>query len=479
MTSQTPPAASTCLPTDPHGPTGKLAGWLAGLRYEDIPQETVERAKDLILDGIGCALIGAQLPWSRIATDAVCSFEGDGKAIVIGWGRTTAAPAAALLNSTFIQGFELDDVHIRGPLHSASLVIPAILSTAASQPVSGQEMLHAAVAGFETGPRVGMSLHGLQMLTRGWHSGAVFGTHAAAAATGTLLQLDGAKFEDALGMAATQSSGLMAAQFEAMSKRMHHGFSAKSGFYAAKLAQAGYTGIKRVFEREYGGFLAMFGEGHDPDATQIHAGLGEVWETDHISIKPYAAMGALHGPIDAVFALRARRPFRPDDIESVRIGMSDAMYHHGWWEPVRPLEPIGAQMHVGYAIAAAILDDAVMARQFAPSRIDADDIWALMPRIRAYHETAFDNDQSTRMTCVLTVRFRNGDEEVETIAVPSTYAGPMPRDKVIAKYRALTDGIVAPNRRDRIFDLVMQLDEQDNIDELIGLLAQPVDGLFD
>ena len=56
----------------------------------------------------------------------------------------------------------------------------------------------------------------------------------------------------------------MAAQYEAMSKRMHHGFAARNGFYAAGLAAANYTGIKRVFEREYGGFLSVFGEGHGP-----------------------------------------------------------------------------------------------------------------------------------------------------------------------------------------------------------------------
>ena len=44
----------------------------------------------------------------------------------------------------------------------------------------------------------------------------------------------------------------MAAQFEAMCKRMHHGFSGRNGLYAAVLAAGGYTGIKRVFEREYG-----------------------------------------------------------------------------------------------------------------------------------------------------------------------------------------------------------------------------------
>jgi len=283
--------------TDPAGPTGRLATWLAGLTLDAVPEKVRERAKYLLLDGIACALVGAQLPWSRLAVELVTELEGSGNATIIGWGTTTGAPAAALLNGTFIQGFELDDYHAQAPLHSAAVVIPALLACAEKRPgIGGAEFLRGAIAGFEVGPRVGRALHGGQMLSRGWHSGAVFGTHAAAAAAGTLLRLDPARFEDALGLAGTQSAGLMAAQFEAMCKRMHHGFSARNGLYAAFLAAGGYTGIKRVFERDYGGFLSTFGEGHDPDATQIADALGERWETERIVVKPYAAMGGLHAP---------------------------------------------------------------------------------------------------------------------------------------------------------------------------------------
>jgi len=217
-------------PSDPSGPTGLLATWIADLELDSIPEPVIDRAKHLLLDGIGCALIGAQLPWSRVAVDAVLALEGDGGSPIIGWGRTTSPSAAALLNSTFIQGFELDDFHPLAPLHSASLVIPALLAAPSGPvPVSGASFVTAAVAGFEVGPRVGLALHGSEMLSRGWHTGPVFGTHAAAAAVGHLLGLDAGAMEDALGLAATQSGGLMAAQFGAMSKRMQTGSPPATG----------------------------------------------------------------------------------------------------------------------------------------------------------------------------------------------------------------------------------------------------------
>src|ERR1700761_6679930 len=188
--------------TDPDGPTGRLATWVAGLTLDDIPSGVVERAKHLLLDGMGCGLIGAQLPWSRVATGAVLDLENDGDTVVVGTGRSTSGPAAAVLNGTYIQGFELDDFHPIAPVHSCSLVIPSLLSTATArpEPTSGADFLLAAIIGFEVGPRVGSTLHGAQMLDRGWHSGPVFGTHSAAMASGKLRGLTPAQLEDALGL---------------------------------------------------------------------------------------------------------------------------------------------------------------------------------------------------------------------------------------------------------------------------------------
>src|SRR5579864_4726272 len=93
--------------TDPNGPTGRLATWLAKTTLDDIPPSVREHAKHLLLDGVACALVGAQLPVSRKGVEGVTALDDVGSALLIGWGgRTTSAPSAAMLNSSFIQGFE-------------------------------------------------------------------------------------------------------------------------------------------------------------------------------------------------------------------------------------------------------------------------------------------------------------------------------------------------------------------------------------
>jgi len=306
----------------------------------------------------------------------------------------------------------------------------------------------------------------------------VFGTHASAAAAGVLLGLDAARFEDALGLAATQSAGLMAAQFEAMCKRMHHGFSARNGLYSALLAAGGYTGIKRVFEREYGGFLSVFGEGHSPDARKITAGLGERWETQRIAVKQYAAMGALHAPLDAIFDIMAKRPFTSEEVDRNDIDMSHAAFHHGWWKLERPLTPIAAQMNVAYAVAVAILDGAAMVQQFSPQRIASDDVWGLIPKIEAHHDPEFDKAGSSVRKTRMTVRLQDGSRLQHTVEVARTIASPLSNGGIVAKYHSLTDRIVEPVRQSAIVNCVLNLEAMKDTSELSRLLAPDVGEAF-
>src|SRR5579863_6587881 len=467
--------------TDPAGPTGRLATWVAKTMLNDVPPSVRDRAKHLVLDGIGCALVGAQLPWSRIGVEGVTALDDAGDSALIGWdGRATSATSAAMVNSSFIQGFELDDYHPLAPLHSNCLVIPAMLAaTPRVGRVSGERFLLGAILGYETGPRVGQALGGLEMLSRGWHSGVVFGPLAAAAAAGTLYGLDAAGFEDAFGMAATQSCGLMSAMFESMVKRMQHGFASRNGLTAAALAASGYVGIKRVFERPYGGWLAVFGEGHRTYPEAIYAGLGHLWETERIAVKAYSAMGLLHAAIDA--ALQLRPHVDVNQIQRIDIEMAEAAYQHGGWKAERPLEVIGAQMNVAYAVAVALLDGDVLVDQFTQARINRDDVWALIDRTVARHERAYDNlPIDERLTTQVRVTLNDGSTRAAKVVHPrGTGDRSLTNADIRDKYAKLTHRIISAERQTAIEKAVLGIDTLDDVAQLTALLTPAVHSPLD
>jgi aconitate decarboxylase len=467
--------------TDPAGPTGRLATWLAATTLSDVPSSVQERAKYLLLDGVGCALVGAQLQVSRIGVEGVLAFDPAGSGVLVGWGeRTTSPQSAAMLNSSFIQGFELDDFHPEAPLHSNSLVLPAMLAAAPNVGgVSGERLLLGAILGYETGPRVGLALGGLDMLSRGWHSGVVFGPLAAAASVGCLYGLDAARFEDALGIAATQSGGLMSAMYESMVKRMQHGFASRDGLVAAALAASGYVGIKRVFEREYGGWLSTFGEGHKTYPEQIYAGLGTVWELERITVKPYSAMGLLHAAIDA--ALKLRSELSVSEIERIDIDMAEAAYSHGGWKAERPIEAIGAQMNVAYAVAVALLDGDVLIEQFSAKRINSDDVWNLIDRTQTHHESAYDQlPVDEKLTTQVRITLTDGSTHAATVAHPKgNGSNALTNPEIREKYRKLTNPVISPDRQASIEDAVLNLDTVDDIGQLTALLTPAVKSALD
>jgi aconitate decarboxylase len=191
--------------------TTAISEFVSGLRFEQIPREVIERIQLLILDSFGCGIFGSRLPWAKIIQDTLSRV--DTTSAVEVWGSTLrlSAPSAALVNGTQIQGFELDDIHRQGVLHVGAVSLPPLLAVCALEPgMSGARFLTAAVAGYEIGPRVGMCM-GQEHITQGWHSGATVGVFSAAAATSAALGLSAEQTINAIGIAGTQASGLMAA----------------------------------------------------------------------------------------------------------------------------------------------------------------------------------------------------------------------------------------------------------------------------
>ncbi|KAJ5647723.1 2-methylcitrate dehydratase PrpD [Penicillium lividum] len=469
--------------------TQELCDWIYSLSLSDIPPEKVTRCKYLILDGLACALIGAHLPWSEDAVKGVLSIESGGNCSIIGWEKKIGLLAAALLNSTFIQGFELDDYHREAPIHSNAIVLPTLLATLEhcgavdSTPMTGAQFLLAAIVGYESGPRVGLGVYGIEVLSRGWHSGAIFGPAASAAAATKLLQLPAPMIEDAIGIACTQAGGLMSAQYESTVKRMQHGFAARNGLFAAFMARSEYMGIKKVLERPYGGFLSTFslGNGRDPAyrPERVVEGLGSTWEIDQIVVKPYASMAATHGTIDCIRALQDKYPkdFVAHRIRKITVDLSEPAFKKGGWKPKRPMTVTGAQMSCIYAAAMQLLEGEVQPAQFAPAQLERDDVWALMDKIQCVHDVAFDVSVDAIWQQRVHVELCDGDDQTgetktltEFVAAPRGNKVPLSNDDILEKWRHITKDVIEQDRREAIENAVLGLEQVENAGILTELL---------
>ena len=88
--------------------TIQLAEYAANLRFEDIPAEVVQRAKDCIIDTAAAVIYGNTIPWSGTVVGYAQRSGPDGKSPILSRTATVVQPAmAALANGTLSHAFEL------------------------------------------------------------------------------------------------------------------------------------------------------------------------------------------------------------------------------------------------------------------------------------------------------------------------------------------------------------------------------------
>src|SRR2546423_13762947 len=94
--------------------TIELAAYAAALRYDDIPADVRERAKQCITDTVAVITFGYDLPWSRMIAGFAQKNGAGGRSRILGMGAGRVhAPAAALANGAAAHAFEMD--HLTWP----------------------------------------------------------------------------------------------------------------------------------------------------------------------------------------------------------------------------------------------------------------------------------------------------------------------------------------------------------------------------
>jgi len=456
---------------NPH--TSAIAQFISQLRFEDIPADVITRIKLLILDSLGCAFYGSDLEWSRILRATLAKLDTTKACRVWGTPERLSAPHAALVNGTLIQSFELDDVHRQGVLHVGAVTLPPLLAVTELRPgLSGRDFLTSAVAGYEIGPRVGKCM-GPQHIGQGWHSGATVGVFSAVSGAAAALRLSSEQAVHALGIAGTQSSGLMAAQYGAMVKRMHAGRAAQSGLYGALLAEAGFTGIVDIFESPYGGFCSTFSRSTDRfNLDELSWELGRQWETMRISLKFYSCVGSNHTTLDAIRMMQKKTRFGADDIASIVVHGSQVTVEHAGW-PYKPQGLTSAQLNLPFCVATLLLEGDVFVDQFTDAVVDDQRRIELSKKVSVVEDPAITSRGSNYRHMVrVEVHLKNGVKLEQTVEVPrGSEASFASEAEIVQKFKKLATHVVSDGKADEVVNLVLGAEKLARAEQIVQALA--------
>lgn len=312
-------------------------------RWAGLAEPDRDRLRLLLVDALALAAAGTA---SADAQRVLAGLRAVGRGEVrIPWtALRLAAPAAVAATSTLIHAWDFDDTHDEAVVHTASVVVPAVLAAAATAEAGGASIADGLVTGVHllsrlarvTGPRPGV------IRTAG------LGALAAAAAAATVWGLPDDRVEHAvaLSLGAALAPGTRQAVVDgSVAKRIQPGLAAQSGFTAAALAAQGVEGPSGWLSGEFG--LAP-GSGASWD--DLFAG---DFEGRWVAVKPYPACRYTHAALAAAEDLRDRYPDW-GRIEQVRVhvpaGSAYSLVSRPYADRGAPL--VDAQFSIPWQLAA-------------------------------------------------------------------------------------------------------------------------------
>ena len=445
--------------------TKALAPRISAIRYENLPAQVVINAKTAILDTVGVLLAGSH---EECATRLmrVPGMTDPGPSLVFGHAARTSALNAALINGTSSHALDFDDVNIALGGHPSAPLVPVLFALADTIPVNGRDLIAAFVAGFETTTRVARSVN-YHHYEKGWHPSVTIGVFGAAAAAAHLLKLSDERIAIALAIAASLASGLKA-NFGTMTKPLHVGHCARSGLFAAYLAQQDYTANPLAFEHKQGYFNVFNGAGNF-DAERIFAEWAKPFDIERpgIGIKLYPCCGSTHGPIDGSLTLAAKHDIRPEDVERVDLSIHARRLTHV--NRPDPQSGLDAKFSVQYCIARALTDRKVVVDHFEGDAYADPRVRALTQKVRAEPYTNPPPDPGDHYAIELTVTLRSGQKHTLRQERPTGRSpeDPTPPERVRVKFESCASRVLDEGKAGRLLTALESLENVTSVRELV------------
>ncbi|MDN5842109.1 MAG: MmgE/PrpD family protein [Alcaligenaceae bacterium] len=389
----------------------EYAAFAAALRVQDLPGAVLDAARENLFDTLSCAIAGSSAHGVDAVRDLVEEWAGRPEASILCSASRVPAHHAAWVNGMMSHARDYDDTHDAAVLHAGVSVVPAALAASQLAPkASGADLLAGIVAGLELICRLGVSTR-VSIIESGFMYTSLFGYFAATAAAARVMGLDAAQTANALGIAYSQAAGThQVTRDGAGTKRMQPGFAAKAALISVQMSQRGVQGVFRTFDGVDGLFRSYL---HDRvDTERLRQGLGQSYDMQGLSYKPYPCCRFNHPAIEAALQIRQQPGFDPKRVRSAVVGMThDAHQAVCTPEDIRraPKTIVQAQFSIPYTVACALIDGEVAIRHFTEDGIRRPEVLALAARIKGVVNPEIEREWSRNISpAIVSVETEDG-----------------------------------------------------------------------
>jgi 2-methylcitrate dehydratase PrpD len=305
----------------------QLAQWVAGLRYEDLPPDVVDRAKGVTLQGLASVLLGSLTPGGRQAIKLISEDEAGvkhGATIMVDGARVTRGGAAFANAEMAMAGGKWDT--FRMLTHPGTSIIPGAFVAAETAGASGRDFLTGLAAGYEVMERMAADFIPTVM-ARGFHAGVVFGIFGPAVAAAKIMGLTEDQVNSTIALCASLAAGNLEGA-RSGGRALREGGAVRNAMLAVALARQGHAGGETVLEGDAGFYHAYAGNNQGrlthsfvgdthTSLDRITAGLGKHWMFLETLYRIYSTAGYNIAHIDVTAKLCEEHDIPYKDVERV------------------------------------------------------------------------------------------------------------------------------------------------------------------
>jgi len=444
-----------------------LSDYMTAAASRALPDEATEHAKHHVLDTLAAMISGSELLPGQAAQRYIRAHGGKGAATIAGTMLTAAPVDAALANGVMAHADETDDSHNASRSHPGCAIVPAALAAGEELGIDGTRFVRAVTLGYDVGTRVVMAMGGAEFSyenSLATHS--IAGTFGAAAAAACAAGLNARQMRWALDYTAQQSSGIVAWRRDTdhIEKAfVFGGMTARNGVTAALVVQSGWNGVEDIFSGA-DNFFQAYAPKAKPE--RLIEKLGERYEIVQTDIKKWTVGSPIQAPLDAIEAIRGKRPFATDQVRRVTVRLAPSV---AAVVDNRDIPDICLQHMV-----AVMLADKTVSFNAAHDKARMQD--AAILRERAKVDLVRDAELAqflpVRVT-VVDIDLADGTRLSERVsAVRGTPRNPMSRAEVMEKARDLTAPILGREKSSGLIDTIYAIEAVSDMRSLRPLLQR-------
>lgn len=440
----------------------RIAEWVYGIRYEDLPRQTIHEVKRRVIDSLATCLGAYHSDPARIAREAAAAVRQPvGGASIWGTTQRTTPDLAAFANGAMVRYLDYNDTYLSlEPAHPSDNLSAAVAVTQAAKR-TGRDLILAAVIGYELQCRL---CDADSLRKSGWDH-VVYGALSTAMLAGKLWGLDPEQLEHALGLAGVCNIATRQTRTGQISHWKACAFSnaARNGVFAADLARRGMSGPYEIFEGPRG----LMRQLSLPGLTNLVLAPNGDYMIDHTYIKYWPAEYHSQSAIDACLQLRPLIAGR--QIGSIMIRSFEAAVSIIGSEPekLRPTSRETADHSMFYCCAAALIDGDVTLDTFAEERLTDPRILELIDKTTIVEDPVLNEGYPKGIPNDITITCTDGTVARQRVDYPRGHAqNPMTDEEVVAKFRRLADGVISEREADRILNLCWKLETLKDISSI-------------